>query len=54
MAAFCFFLWIILTVLTAVLVYDRAMILEPPPPAKAAPKLDLEPPEAGEAGAGIA
>lgn len=54
MAAFCFFLWIILTVLTAVLVYDRAMILEPPAPAKAAPKLDLEPPEAGEAGAGIA
>ena len=56
MAAFSFFLWIILTVLTAVLVYDRAHVLDEPGPATAAPKGELEPAaEApGEPAAGMA
>ena len=59
MSAFSFFLWIILTVFTAVLVYDRAHVLDanaaaPAAPAANAPKLDLEPPAPAAEGAGIA
>ena len=42
MSAFSFFLWVILTIFTAVLVYDRSHILDQPS-APPAPKVDLEP-----------
>lgn len=61
MSFFSFCLWVIITIFTAVLVYDRAHILDggnaaAAAPAVAAPKLDLEPPAppAEAAGAGIA